>query len=55
MKVEELIKEHSEMCLLLMQTVGVMRIVHRLLQLGDGHILMSQCREIEKWLDEHQQ
>jgi len=52
--VEAVIQEHREMCQLLMQAVDAMRITQRLFNLSDGHILMSKCREIERWLDSHQ-
>lgn len=51
---KQVIEEHREMCLLLMQAVDAMRITQRLFELSDGHILMSKCREIERWLDSHQ-
>jgi hypothetical protein len=52
--VDAVLKEHREMCLLLGQAVDAMRTTQRLFELSDGHILMTKCREIEKWLDSHQ-
>jgi hypothetical protein len=50
----QLLDEHGEMRLLLMHAVDVMRITQRLFELGDGHLLISQCREIEEWFEENQ-
>jgi len=50
---EAVIEEHREMCQLLMQAVDVMRITQRLFDLKDGHMHMSKCIEIERWLDSH--
>ena len=39
---------------LLRDCIDAMRTTQRLFWLSDGHILVARCREIEKWLDEHE-
>jgi regulator of replication initiation timing len=51
---DNLLEEHRQMIIMLMQVVDAMKITQRLFDLPDGHLLMSKCREIERWLDAHQ-
>lgn len=52
--IDAILREHCEMVKLLQQAVDAMRITQRLYYLGEGHLLISKCRDIETWLDNHQ-
>ena len=50
---EESRKDLNELILTISRAVDAMRVTQRLFGLSDGHVLMSRCRDLERWLEEH--